>query len=682
MTASDGKIFLGEYDGTIRIFDMEKGTVLSRVRIPNKKKVKFFTHDGRIFVESWEILNIEIYEISPEGNAEKIGTVPRGTRGRLFGLDNEHYYYSSNKIMEEEKFRALAFRFDKKLQKKQGGHFSEFPDLAIYSQTEDSQNYWFLCSKIVAKQRPHKGFSLVKKSKATGDVTKYQSTEEIKWSDAVIANDQDAVWMILRDKKKRRLISFSKKTKILTTESYSGGEQLIKNLETSGLPSWTYVAHQSHQVFPLNYNDVQQGKEITAEFLLRQKNYRLTPNPDGIWSPKEEKNKTRGKAETTPSVIKRVLNNYVYIRNNLACTYGGNLWFVGTGIKDESLYHLIKAPFDDGDFEIFPIHSNSGAKKQVIDTIVASNNKPAICSQAKVLAKTGGQQSFNTLIEAFKNHKLKPELWCIAQALAKVDMDKTVEVMIKTLNDEDKGTAARAAFILGIVKDKRAVVPLQKAFEDPTSGINCNAASALGALKDPSSVPLLLAGLDSEYAATRKCVLRALGNYKDPGNCQKFYDMWIEDSDQFVQIRAGMSFVSGNCDNEITRNKENNLDKGYCTDDVQLYINKIAEAVVKYPSNGEWKRKLDLGIEPKESDYDENDENAMKTLQILMVLNRWGEEVARFYSAKDYGSLEKNRRAYLIKIVEYKKYEEMIKLFCPKVEFPDFTLWNRIIQEN
>ena len=34
------------------------------------------------------------------------------------------------------------------------------------------------------------------------------------------------------------------------------------------------------------------------------------------------------------------------------------------------------------------------------------------------------------------------------------------------------------------------------------------------------------------------------------------------------------------------------------------------------------------------------------------------------------------------KIIELKKYEELMKLFCPNVGFPDFVFWNRVIQGN
>jgi len=309
------------------------------------------------------------------------------------------------------------------------------------------------------------------------------------------------------------------------------------------------------------------------------------------------------------------------------------------------------------------------------DTISAKD----FCLKAENIAKQGTPEAFQLLITMYKNKPKKRTLGCLAKSLAQVNREQTVNFLINDLQDNDTETKAKAAISLGVIKEKRAINLLQKAFLDPDSGIGCNAAKALGAMKAPDSLQILIPALKSEYTATRRCTIRALRAYEDPINCQKFYDMWINDSDEIVQTEAGIAVVFDNCENEITRSNEYLLDRKYCKD-AQLFIEKTTDAVLKYGTK--WDRNIDYGINMNEIDYNEPNEEKVIKFKLLMAAGAWGKSVDVFSSAKDHGSLEMNEKRHFVKIVDYRQKEEMIKHFCPDVEFPNFVFWNKVIQEN
>ncbi len=320
----------------------------------------------------------------------------------------------------------------------------------------------------------------------------------------------------------------------------------------------------------------------------------------------------------------------------------------------------------------------------LVSSIYAGEGKISaedFCLDAENVAKKRSSEAFEQLIEMYKNSTERKKLKCLAEFLVQTNPDAAGIFFIKTLKDNDLNTRARAAYGLSIIKDKRAIEPLHSVFLDTNSGIRCNAAYALGAIKDPSSLPLLIPELDSEYPAKRRCIIKALRTYNDPKNCQKFYDIWMNDSDPFVEIEAGLAVILGGCENEITRSKENIIAEKYC-EEAQVLINKTAEAIVKYPSKKEWSRNIDFGINRNEINYDKPDEGTMMKLNLMMATADWGESADNFYGLKDWGSLEENRKHYLIEIIGYRKKEEAFKHLCPNIEFPAFSFWNKVIQNN
>ena len=86
IAVSGDLMIIGELNGVVRIFDMEKGVIVARVQIRDSN-VRVFNSNGHIFAVAGRIL----FEITSEGKVAEIGVIP----GRFMGFDNDHFYYIS-----------------------------------------------------------------------------------------------------------------------------------------------------------------------------------------------------------------------------------------------------------------------------------------------------------------------------------------------------------------------------------------------------------------------------------------------------------------------------------------------------------------------------------------------------------------------------------------------------------
>lgn len=121
------------------------------------------------------------------------------------------------------------------------------------------------------------------------------------------------------------------------------------------MPEWTYAAHESHQIFPITYNAVKNGKSIPSKILFLQNGERQIPKLSGFWKP-GEKYAYRGTAQSAPDNISHVVKNYYGISYSAACTYRGSLWMVvPTREQDGSVYHILRAPMEEGPLAAYRI---------------------------------------------------------------------------------------------------------------------------------------------------------------------------------------------------------------------------------------------------------------------------------------------------------------------------------------
>lgn len=676
MAVADGKIFLGELGGTIRVFDMEKRAVVSRVFLPNTHTIELFNDNGRILAKT-SSTSSTLYEITHEGDAEKIGDVPSG----LVGLDNDYYYYAYYLFTQG---RFETFRLNKNSLNRIEGHFPDFPDLAVHLQTEDAHNYWYFCSVLTDQpQRGRTGFALVKKTKKSGKVVQFRSPKAMSWIEVELANDRDSVWIILTgyDVYKSCMINFNKTDNTFAVVNYSGAEQLIPNLDMAKMPSYTYVAHQSHQVFAVSSDAVRQGKEIPAEFLLIQNLYRFIPNPDGIWSPNETYEKPGMQSKRMVPSIKRVLSNYAYIRYHASFTYGENLWFVAERvIEGELVYDVVTVPLVEGDFEIYPITSKAGNIKKVTVKAGAKKNTQ---EQITALSEEKSENAFNQLLELFQQPGNERYVGPIINSLAKINKDKAIKTLIELYKTtKDAEIESRSAYALGILEDKSAVTILYETFSNPGSKNKYIAAYALGYLKDPRVVPFLRLLLNSNFV-TQSRAISALSHYKDPQDCQQFYKIWMQGTDPLVQFAAGSAVLYAECDCHLLRNTEYKISDKSCSN-LQKLVDTVAKSIATSDEKNEWKKSASASVVIKSyiKQYtSDNSSEATTIANLVMRIMDWAESVDNFHDLKDMGSLDDNRNQYDYEIVKYRRKEEGILHYCPSLKFPSFSYWNEVIKK-
>ena len=316
----------------------------------------------------------------------------------------------------------------------------------------------------------------------------------------------------------------------------------------------------------------------------------------------------------------------------------------------------------------------------VIDHAAANETQEIdYCLEAENIASQK-QGALEALLELyFKSTSWKA--WkCIPKHLVKIDENKAVGLFIQTLNSNDLNIKKKAIIGLGIIKNKRASEPLLKIYQNSDGTIKCNAASALGSLNESKALPYLYQDLENEDAAIRKCAIIALKQYNDPRNCQKFYDLWVNDSDDFVRGKAGMALITGNCKDKIKRRKiegiDSNVDSKCCKE-----AQKLIKLIEQHPTKKEFEENFDTENFQTDINCTGQGEAPITSWIAMNLIFDWYESVSKFENAEeDWGSLEENKKHYLGEILTYWEKEEMAIAICPNLKFPDFELWNQLIQ--
>lgn len=314
---------------------------------------------------------------------------------------------------------------------------------------------------------------------------------------------------------------------------------------------------------------------------------------------------------------------------------------------------------------------------QTVDQFLESQN--SFCEEIDALAEEKGEQAFDQLFEMFLHPEIENLVDCIVDNLSKIDKDKAVDAIIDLYEKtEDTATEFRSAYALGALKDKKAIEPLFETFSNPGSRNKYHAAYALAALGDTRAASFLLSRLDNDSGTKRRSV-RALSSYKNQEYCKSFYDLWLKDSDQTVQIEAGMAFISSECDSTSFRETEYQMDDQLCFN-LQQSVDKVTKTMTLSTSLGEWEKSLNFESFLNQNSASVKDESAaVAMMNMVMGIIDWGESIDKLHKLKDFGSLEENKNQYIINIVEYRRKEEGILHYCPSLKFPDFSYWNEKI---
>jgi hypothetical protein len=299
------------------------------------------------------------------------------------------------------------------------------------------------------------------------------------------------------------------------------------------------------------------------------------------------------------------------------------------------------------------------------------------CAVSRELAQKREKQAIEPLVKLIKRHEDKQVIKCAAEALASIDTDKSVDMLVNLLNDSDLMVASRSAFALGIIKDKRATNYLMKALLE--SNIPCPAAMALGMIKDPSAMAPLIKAMHHDNSGIRGCAIQGLALYGDPQVCETLTDVFMTDSDQGVQFMARAAKDAIKCPSGDKQPTKYSIADNYCRlgqrlIDIATPLLENTAGLQEWQTN-EWQKSQNwksavADILPK---YDkpvaqspEGEKDIEMKFAIMELVTRWGENVVHYRLASD--QLMRSTSESDIK-------DKMAKLYqlCPNLKFPDYT---------
>lgn len=125
-----------------------------------------------------------------------------------------------------------------------------------------------------------------------------------------------------------------------------------------------------------------------------------------------------------------------------------------------------------------------------------------------------------------------------AKALGKIKDIRAVEPLIKKLKDSHASVRSASAEALGKINDKRAVKPLIQSLYDKDERVRWTAAIALGKMNDTSAVDSLIEKLKDEDSYVQWFAVRALGNIKDLSAVEPLIEKLKDDSTTVIVKHA------------------------------------------------------------------------------------------------------------------------------------------------
>lgn len=181
--------------------------------------------------------------------------------------------------------------------------------------------------------------------------------------------------------------------------------------------------------------------------------------------------------------------------------------------------------------EWFPGFSQNGAKR-----MVSQLTDPIQRARAAAGLTRMGTKAVPALLDALYSHS--PELPSLAgQVLAQIGRD-AIPGLIYTLQRAFPPVRARAALILGQIKDAAAVPALLTALQGEFFTVRAAAATALGDVGDNNSLQALLKSLKDPEPAVRGAAALAVGAYELPGTYEELASLLLDDPTTEVRQAA------------------------------------------------------------------------------------------------------------------------------------------------
>lgn len=106
-----------------------------------------------------------------------------------------------------------------------------------------------------------------------------------------------------------------------------------------------------------------------------------------------------------------------------------------------------------------------------------------------------------------------------------------MNLIIRTLQDEDKGVRTFAAEILGDIEDRHALIALTHILEDKDWEVRQAAIGSFGKHKNPETVPFLVQSLRDEHPQVRYSAAKELKKFDSPSMIEPLFEMLKDDTD-------------------------------------------------------------------------------------------------------------------------------------------------------
>jgi HEAT repeat protein len=150
-------------------------------------------------------------------------------------------------------------------------------------------------------------------------------------------------------------------------------------------------------------------------------------------------------------------------------------------------------------------------RKELVVKGLKDNNQQLRQMAAKVAIGLEGEEIVEPLIEALENpYEVESVRFMAAEALGGMNDDRSVDSLLKALQDENVAVRYSAAASLSGKKDDRIINALIKAIKDPDKFVRSSVAYALGATTDLKAMEALFDCMTDESEVVRFSAAKAL----------------------------------------------------------------------------------------------------------------------------------------------------------------------------
>ena len=119
----------------------------------------------------------------------------------------------------------------------------------------------------------------------------------------------------------------------------------------------------------------------------------------------------------------------------------------------------------------------------------------------------------------------------LEQLSAHKDNHEVVNLVIRTLQDKDKGVRTFAAEILGDVDNRHALIALTHSLEDSDWEVRKAAINSFGKHKNPETVPFLIQSLRDEHPQVRFSAAQELKKFDSPTMIEPLFEVLKDETD-------------------------------------------------------------------------------------------------------------------------------------------------------